>query len=218
MIISTSYMHNPINSITRMAILLLAILGSACTTIVDSTTKEPIQPDPSQRSLGTYIDDKRLQVIVGVNIRKADPLLKKSNINVTSFNGVVLLTGQVPSHDLRLLAAQTASKVNGVRQAHNELQVKENTAFLSRTHDIWLGTKVKAILVANKEIKGLKIKVVIDDGVVYLMGLVSQQEANLASNLVSNTGGVKEVVRVFEYTDPAPAPIAVPVVPESDIN
>ncbi len=172
-----------------------------CTSIVDSTTKEPIQPDPGQRSLGTYIDDKRLQVIVGVNIRKADIQLKQSNINVTSFNGIVLLTGQVPTQELRLLAAQTASNVNGVRQAYNELQITGNTSFLSRTNDTWLSTKVKTVLLGDENIKGLRVKVIVEDGVVYLMGLLTQQEADIAANLVSNTGGVKEVVRVFEYTN-----------------
>jgi osmotically-inducible protein OsmY len=186
-------------SITLITCLLLFISG--CTTIVDATTKEPIQPDPSKRSFGTYIDDKRLQVIIGVNIRKADPELKQSHINVTSFNGVVLLTGQVPTQELRTLAAQTATNVNTVRQVHNELQVKGNTAILSRTNDSWLATKTKSALIANKDIKSLKVKTIVEDGVVYLMGLVSQAEANNIANVVSNIGGVKEVVRVFEYID-----------------
>ncbi|MGH1542036.1 MAG: BON domain-containing protein [Arenicella sp.] len=184
---------------TLTFIALLAIILNGCTTIVDATTKDPIQPDPSQRSLGTYIDDKRLQVIIGVNLRKADPALKQSHINVTSFNGVVLLSGQVPTQEMRLLAAQTASQVTSVRQVHNELQVKGNTAILARTNDSWLATKVKSVLIANKDIKSLKIKTVVEDGVVYLMGLVTQAEANNIANVVSNIGGIKEVVRVFEY-------------------
>lgn len=177
-------------------------LLNACTTLVDATTKEPIQPDPSQRSFGTYIDDKRLQIIVGVNIRKADSRLRQSsNINITSFNGVVLLTGQVPGPELRALAGETAAKVNGVRQAHNELQVKGNSPFLNRTNDTWLATKVKTTLLADKQVQGLKIKVIVEDAVVYLMGLATQQEANTAANLASNISGVKEVVRVFEYTN-----------------
>jgi osmotically-inducible protein OsmY len=185
----------------RLSFLLFLLISliQGCTSLVDATTKEPITPDPSKRSFGTYIDDKRLQVIVGVNIRKASPELKLSNIDVTSFNGVVLLTGQVPDASLRQLAGQTAKAMTTVRQVHNELQVGENTAFLTRSNDTWLGTKVKTTLIADKDIKGLKIKTVIENGVVYLMGLVTQAEANKISNAVSNIGGVREVVRVFEY-------------------
>lgn len=189
---------------TSGSLLLLAslILISGCTTLIDASTKEPIQPDPSQRSFGTYIDDKRLQVIVGVNIRKADSRLRQSsNINITSFNGVILLTGQVPGPELRTLAGETATKVNGIRQVHNELQVKGNISFLNRSNDTWLGTKVKTVLLADNNVKGLKIKVIVEDAVVYLMGLATQQEANIAANLTSNVRGVREVVRVFEYTD-----------------
>ena len=186
--------------IKTLFITLLSFSIIGCTTIIDATTKEPIKPDPNQRSFGTYIDDKRLQVIVGVNIRKANPLLRDAHVNVTSFNNIILLTGQVPSSDLRLLAADVASRVTGVRQVYNELQAKGNIAFLERTNDTWISTKVKTTLLSEKSISGFKIKVIVEDGVVYLMGLVNQQQANTAANLVSNINGVKEVVRVFEYT------------------
>ncbi|MGH1439743.1 MAG: BON domain-containing protein [Cellvibrionaceae bacterium] len=193
---------NNIKQVIFLPLIALAILASGCTTIVDATTKEPLQPDPSQRSFGTYIDDKRLQVIVGVNIRKADSRLRQSsNINITSFNGVVLLTGQVPAPELRILAGETATKVNGVRQVHNELQMRGNLPFLARSNDTWLGTKVKTVLLADKQVKGLKIKVIVENSVVYLMGLATQEEANIAANLASNVGGIREVVRVFEYTN-----------------
>lgn len=186
--------------LTKLLVVAATILINGCTTIVDATTKEPLQPDPSQRSFGTYIDDKRLQVIVGVNIRKADSRLRQSsNVNITSFNGVVLLTGQVPAPELRTLAGDTATKVNGVRQVHNEIQMKGNSPFLTRSNDTWLGTKIKTVLLADNDVKGLKIKVIVEDAVVYLMGLVTQEEANIAANLASNVSGVNEVVRVFEY-------------------
>lgn len=187
--------------ISLLSLVLFAIMLNACTTLVDATTKAPIQPDPSKRTLGTYIDDKRLQLIIGVNLRKADPALKQSHINVTSFNGVVLLSGQVPTQAMRLLAAQTASEVHSVRQVHNELQIKGNIAMLARTNDAWLATKVKSVLLANQDIQSRKVKAVVDDGVVYLMGLATQAQANKIANVVSNIGGIKEVVRVFEYID-----------------
>ncbi|MFT6791648.1 MAG: osmotically-inducible protein OsmY, partial [Cellvibrionaceae bacterium] len=160
-----------------LLILLLIVFFkiTGCTTVVDVATSKPIEVSSEKRSLGTYIDDKTLQVIVGVNIRKADPVLKQSNIQVTSYNSVVLLTGQVPTQDMRLLAAKVAADTNSVRQVHNELQVVGNTALLTRTSDTWLATKIKAILITDPEIKGVTIKVVVEDGVAYLMGKATQE-------------------------------------------
>ncbi len=186
---------------TITTLLLSILLFSGCTTIVDSTTKEPIGNNPTKRTFGTYIDDQRLEVIAGVNINKAHPDLKRSHINATSYNGILLLTGQVPTAELRLLAAQTATQIQNVRQVYNELQVNGNTAFLARTSDTWLVAKVKAVLVADKSINSSKIKIVVEDGTVYLMGLITRADADYVAEITSNVGGVQEVVRVFEYID-----------------
>ncbi|ODS24938.1 phospholipid-binding protein [Candidatus Endobugula sertula] len=172
---------------------------SSCTTILDKTTSGPITTDPGERTFGTYIDDQRLEIIVGVNLKKADPALKTSHINVTSFNNIILLTGQVPTPQLIELATQTSNAVNMVRKVYNELQVKGNTAMLVRTNDTWISTKVKTAFIADKMIDSSKVKVTVEDSVVYLMGKLTQPEADYVSNVTSNIAGVQEVVRVFEY-------------------
>lgn len=177
--------------------LLLSLSG--CTTILDSTTSKPIETDPGERTFGTYLDDQKLEVIAGVNINKADPDLKLAHINVTSFNNIILLTGQVPNESLKQLAKQTATKVNMVRKVFNELKIKGNTALLVRTNDTWLAAKVKTVFIADKIIDSSKIKIIVEDGVVYLMGLATQAEADYATNVTSNIAGVQEVVKVFEY-------------------
>lgn len=182
-------------------LLTITTLLYGCTSIVDATTSEPIKTEPGKRTFGTYVDDKRLEVIIGVNIRKADPGLKRSHIEITSFNGVILLTGQVPDAALKQLATETTTGIDTVRKIHNELQIKGNTSFLTRTSDTWLATKVKATLLNDEQIKGLNIKNIVEDGTVYLMGLVTFEESNQIANVVSNIGGVKEVVKVFEYID-----------------
>ena len=105
---------------TYYSTLLLAttLALSSCTAILDRTTSEPINSDPGERTLGTYLDDERLEVIVGVNINKADPQLKLAHVDVTSFNKIILLTGQVTTQELKLLAGDTASKVNMVKKVH----------------------------------------------------------------------------------------------------
>ncbi len=188
-------------SITLVSILLATLLINGCSAIVGATTDKPIEPHPGKRTFGTYIDDERLEVIAQVNIDKTDPNLKKANIHVDSFNGVILLTGQVIDESLRDLAATVVTKIDKVRQVHNEIQIQGNTALLSRTNDSWLVTKVKTKLLANKDVSGTRVKVIAENGTIYLMGLVSQVEAQTITELVSATGGVQKVVRVFEYID-----------------
>lgn len=185
--------HKPILFLTALFCL------SGCATIIDSTTNQPIETDPGKRSFGTYLDDERLEVIASVNINKASPDLKLAHVNVTSFNNILLLTGQVPSNEMKVLAQQTSEKINTVRKVYNELQVKGNTGLLVRTNDSWLSTKVKAVFIADDIVDSSKIKVVVEDGVVYLMGLLTQAEADYATEIASNIIGVQEVVKAFEY-------------------
>ncbi|WP_299591270.1 BON domain-containing protein [uncultured Microbulbifer sp.] len=176
-------------------------LFGGCATVLDATHDGPIQPDPGERSFGTYIDDQQLETITKVNIGKAHPDLKAANIDVVSFNGVVLLTGQVSSNDLRNLAGGTAQQVHSVRQVYNEIQVRGTTSVLARTSDTWLTTKVKSALLTDKEIDSGRIKVVTENGVVYLMGLLTRQEAENAAEKTRTVGGVQKVVKAVEYID-----------------
>ncbi|MGH1373857.1 MAG: BON domain-containing protein [Cellvibrionaceae bacterium] len=179
--------------------LTLVFMTSACTPILEATNDKPIQLNPGKRTLGAMIDDEQLETVAQVNINKADPALSQSNVNTVAFNGIILLTGQVPTNQLRVTAGDTAKKIHGVRQVFNEIQVQGTTSFLSRTNDGWLTTKVKSTLLANKDVDSGRIKVVTEDGVVYLLGLLSQMEADKAAQVVSNIGGVQKVVKAVEY-------------------
>lgn len=186
----------------QLALLLTAALSlNACTSLINAVTSDPIQPDPSETSIGTDIDDWQMSTMVGVNIKKASSQLASSHINVSTYNKVVLLTGEVATNELRTLAGTTARNYKGVRQVYNELKLQGSSSLLARTNDSWLTTKVKTKLLANNEIAGSQIEVVTESGIVYLMGVVSRSTANKASTVASNTGGVIKVVRVFEYLD-----------------
>lgn len=183
-----------------IAACVFSVVGG-CAAVLDATHDGPIQPDPGERSFGTYIDDQQLETITKVNIGKAHPGLKAANIDVVSFNGVVLLTGQVPTNELRNLAGATAQQVHSVRQVYNEIQVRGTTSMLARTSDTWLTTKVKSALLTDKEIDSGRIKVVTENGVVYLMGLLTRQEAENAAEKTRTVGGVQKVVKAVEYID-----------------
>ncbi len=184
-----------------VALLFGVLLVAGCATTIDAVTKEPIEPDPGKTSLGADLDDWQMDTLISVNIKKAHPQLDTAHFNVTTYNKVVLLTGEVPSDALRTLAGDTARKFRGVRQVHNELQVRGASSLLARTNDSWLTTKVKSKLLARSDIEGRRIKVVTEAGVIYLMGIVTRLEAEHAASIASNTRGAIRVVKVFEYLD-----------------
>jgi len=180
---------------------LLVCLGG-CTTVVETATGgDGVKENPGKRSFGTMIDDSSIETVVQVNIDAADQALKNSHISVISFNGVVLLVGQVPSQELKNLATKVSTQDSRVKTVHNELEIAGATTFLSRSNDSWITTKLKTLMLTDQKVKGMRIKVVTENGVVYLMGLVTQDEAKQAVDLVSNSSGVTKVVRAFEYID-----------------
>ena len=183
-----------------ITLIIMLFLGG-CTSVVHTLRDEPIEPDPHAKSLGTDLDDFQIETAVGVNIKKAHPLLEKAHVNVHSYNSVVLLTGEVPNAAMRSLAGDTARDFRGVRQVHNELQIQGSTSMLSRANDGWLTTKVRTKLLADKTIDLKKIMVITENGVVYLMGVVPQSLGTKAANVASTTKGVRKVVKVFEYRD-----------------
>ncbi|HBD12421.1 MAG TPA: phospholipid-binding protein [Porticoccaceae bacterium] len=182
--------------------LLLGLIAlNGCTSTIHAVTKEPLEPDPTTTSVGTDLDDWQMSTLIGVNLKKAHPQLEKSHINIHTHNKVVLLTGEVPSTEMRTLAGETARHYRGVRQVYNELQIQGSTSLLSRANDSWLTTKVKSKLIADRNIKGRRVKVITEGGTIYLMGIVTRSDADTIAAIASNTRGARKVVRVFEYLD-----------------
>ncbi len=188
--------------LTRLSLIFgfLFFLNSCATVISATTGDEGIQEDRGRRSMGAVVDDNSIETTIKVNLNAADEQLKKAHINVVSFNGTVLLVGQVPSQEMKNLATRVArTSSSRVKEVYNELEVAGTTTFLSRSNDAWLTAKIKTLMLADSEVSGLRTKVISENGVVYLMGLLSQEDANKTVNLVSNTKGVTKVVRAFEY-------------------
>jgi len=186
----------------RLGFLLTLIeFVSSCASVISATTgNEGIDENRGSRSMGAVVDDNSIETVIKVNLNAADEQLKKAHINVVSFNGTVLLVGQVPSQDIKNLATRVArTSSSRVKEVYNELEVAGATTFLSRSNDAWLTAKIKTLMLADAEVSGMRTKVVTENGVVYLMGLLTQEEANTAVNVVSNTKGVTKVVRAFEY-------------------
>ena len=180
--------------------LALTVTLTGCAKIITVTTSEPIQISTNKRTLGTKINDQQLETIARVNLNKASKQLEDAHINIDSFNGLLLLTGQVPNEQLRNLAGDTVGKINSVRQVHNELTAGASTTFQDRSKDSWITTKIKTKLIASS-IQSRRILIITEAQTVFLMGLVSRYEADRITKAAQNTSGVKQVVKVFEYVD-----------------
>jgi len=188
--------------IKKLLLTLSMLWLTSCATVISNTTgTEGLQENRGRRSIGSVFDDSSIETSIKVNLNAADDALRRANISVVSFNGVVLLVGQVPSQELKNLATRVANTPTRVQVVHNELEVSGTTSFLSRSSDALLTTKLKTLMLADPTVSGMRTKVLTENGVVYLMGLVTQQEANLIVDLVSNSSGVTKVVRAFEYID-----------------
>ncbi|MNO74244.1 Osmotically-inducible protein Y precursor [compost metagenome] len=188
----------------RLGLMALTLcLGlSGCSSVINASREAPIEDDRGTRTLGSKIDDSLIETKVAVNVAKANPDLdKNSHIVVSSFNGIVLLAGQTPRADLKATAEQAASSVQRVKKVHNELQVMAPSSLLARNNDAWLTTKIKTQMLADSNIPGSRIKVITENGIVYLLGLVTRQEATQATSLVQSVAGVQKIVKLFEYID-----------------
>ena len=181
------------------ATLLTALTG--CTTIVSHTTgDDPVGTDKSERSFGRFIDDELIETYVGANLMKAGSDFEAAHIRIISFNGIVLLVGQVKSEQVRDEATEIAKQVRNVKRVHNELTISGPISVPARTNDTWLKTKIKSSMLATEGINPLEVKVVVENGIVYLMGLVDQAQADLAVQIARQTYGVQKIVKVFEYS------------------
>ncbi|PHN17716.1 BON domain-containing protein [Pseudomonas phytophila] len=191
-------------TVNRLSLLALTLcIGiSGCSSVLTATRDNPIEDDRGTRTFGSKIDDSLIETKAAVNIAKASPDLdQNSHIVVTSYNGIVLLAGQTPREDLKALAEKEASGVQRVKKVNNELQVMAPSSLLARNNDAWLTTKIKSQMLTDSAIPGSRIKVVTENGIVFLLGLVTQQEATRATSLVQSVSGVQKIVKLFEYID-----------------
>lgn len=189
--------------ITRLFMLALVLFSASCTTVLVQTTgEEGIVEDPTERTAGAVVEDQSIETKVAVNLKKLEPELKKANIAITSHNGVVLLVGQVGSEALKSSATRiTSESSTKIKRIHNELEVAGKTSLLSRSNDNWIATKVRTLMLANSSVPSGQIRVITENGAVYLMGIVTQEDAQRAVDLTRNVSGVTRVVKVFEYLD-----------------
>lgn len=149
-----------------------------------------------RRSTGMYIEDENIEWKARARIIDK---YKDVHVNVTSYNLAVLLTGEASSDESRKALAETIRAIPSVKSVTNEINVSGNSSFGARSNDSLITTNVKARLINNGKVSPNHVKVVTENGVVFLMGIVTKDEADAAAEIARTTSGVARVVKVFEY-------------------
>ena len=181
--------------------LLLIPVLSGCGSFLASVESNPIKDDPGERTLAQQLEDETIETKSVVNIHAADDRFDGAHLTVVSYNGFVLIAGQVSSEELKAKATNVVREVRDVRRIYNELEVAAPTSAMTRTSDTWITTKVKSWLLGSPDTPGLRVKVLTENGVVYLMGLVTTEEADRVADVAADMSGVQRVVRLFELIE-----------------
>jgi osmotically-inducible protein OsmY len=176
-----------------IVVLLVIAIGHGCTSSPQSTT-----PAGAQRGL----DAIRIDTEIGYQADRAlvgrQPMSTQSHIVVTTFNRVILLTGQTPKAQWRQQAEQVVRRLPRVRQVYNELEVGPPASLPALSQDGFITSSVKTALIRSDDVSGNAVKVVTESGVVYLMGLVTRRQADAAADLTRRVSGVNKVVLLFD--------------------
>jgi osmotically-inducible protein OsmY len=149
-----------------------------------------------RRTTGVQLEDQSIELKALTRIRET--VGERGHVNVTSYNRMVLITGEAASEADRTALEQTIAKIENVRSTVNELAVMGASSLTARSNDTLLTSKVKASFVDAKDLQANALKVVTERGVVYLMGRVTEREANRAADVARGVAGVAKVVKVFD--------------------
>ena len=186
------------NSIITIALsTLLATQITACFPIIAGGAIAGGAMAADRRTSGIFVEDENIELKA---IKKMETNLGEyAHVNVTSFNRNVLLTGEVPDDAAKVKAETLTKEINNIRVITNEIVVSPKSGIGSRSNDSFITSKVKGQFLTENKFPANYVKVVTENGVVYLMGLVTKAEADAAVEIARNTEGVTKVVKVFEY-------------------
>ncbi len=195
--------HNPCRlrnaALAALAAVTLAntmLLGGCAAVVVGGAAVGTAMVATDRRTSGTQLEDQNIELKALTRI--SDTVGDRGHVNVTSYNRMVLLTGEVASEADRTALEQAIGRVEGVRSIVNELAVMGSSSFTARSNDTVLTSMVKASFVDAKDLQSNAFKVVTERATVYLMGRVTEREAARAAELARGVSGVQKVVRVFD--------------------
>lgn len=193
-------------AMTRYAITLVSLIGivtltQSCAPLVVAGAGTAAVAAHDRRTVGAFVDDTAVELKINNAIRENDDARENTHINVTSMNGIVLLSGEAKTAALRDGVLADSRAVAGVRRIVNEIRVAPPSSIGDRSRDTWLTTKVKTKLIGTENLDSSRVKVVTENDAVFLLGIVTRKEANLATGAATSVSGVTRVVKLFEYLD-----------------
>ncbi|KFC07339.1 hemolysin [Trabulsiella guamensis ATCC 49490] len=183
-----------------LAVLITALLLQGCVAAaVVGTAAVGTKAATDPRTVGTQVDDGTLELRVNSALSKDEQLKKEARINVTAYQGKVLLVGQAPNTELASRAKQIAMGVDGATEVFNEIRQGAPVSIGTASSDTWITTKVRSQLLSSDQVKSSNVKVTTENGEVFLMGLVTDREGKAAADIASRVSGVKHVTTAFTY-------------------
>ena len=188
-------------NIRLIALICVLTLLHGCAAIVIGGAATGANVAHDRRTTGTFIEDEAIELKSLKAVLEDKEVSSQTHLNVTSFNTIVLVSGEAPTEDLRESAIQLVRNIDKVSHIHDEITIAGPSSFMSRSGDTLITTKVKSKLIIEKNLDGTHVKVVTENGVVYLMGLLNREDANRATEIARQTGGVQKVVKLFQYTE-----------------
>jgi len=188
-------------SIRVTGILAVVIFLQGCVALAAGGAAAGAATVVDRRSAGAMVEDETIELKARQAIVSDKELDQKSHLNVTSYNSHLLVTGETPTEELKTRMEQLVSKVPKVARVYNEVTVGAPSSVMTRSSDTLITSKVKTKLAADEHIDAVAVKVVTENGVVYLMGLLTRAEADRATEVARKTGGVQKVVKLIQYTD-----------------
>ena len=154
-----------------------------------------------ERSMSTQVSDTNADFVIASALSKHDDLNNQTNIAAIVMNSNVLMIGQAPNSMLRDKAVRVVRDLQIGGKIHNQIRIGNPTSFTTRSNDTWVTTKVKGRMLNEKSLDITRVKVITENGEVFLLGLIDHKQADLAVEVARNTAGVRKVIKVFEYTD-----------------
>ena len=190
------------SALTGLAVVAaVACLGACAPLLVGGAVVGTGMMAGDRRTSGAQVEDQAIELKAGGRVQAA--IGERGHVNVTSYNRVVLVTGEVPTDADRQAVEQALARIENVRSVVNELAVMPSSSLSSRSADSILSGQVKAAFIDAKELQSYAIKVVTERSVVFLMGRVTEKEAAVATERARGVNGVQKVVRVFEIISEA---------------
>lgn len=188
--------------IALIAILILSSLilnGCIAAVVGVGAGTAKVATDP--RTMGTQVDDTTLDSRISIKFKNESDYFKGSRIVASAYDGSVLLIGQAKSQSIINRAVELTTSVEGVNKVYNQIRIGSIVSAATMADDAWITTKVKSSLIADSQTKARDIKVITEDGQVFLIGIVSKNDGQVAAELASKVSGVKLVTTIFTYSD-----------------